>query len=54
MVIFEMHLNFTTMITNIANFLLGQREQFCHCSLAEIIMIYGGMLAVVVLAAFMI
>ncbi len=42
----------TTMLTSFTKFLLGQKEQFCHCSLAEILTIYGGMLIVVILAAF--
>ena len=40
------------MITTFTNFLTGQKEKFCHCSLGEIFTIFIGMLLVVILAAF--
>mgnify|MGYP006902057243 CR=1 FL=1 len=42
------------MLTEFTNLITGQKELFCHCSLAEILTIYGGMLLVVILAAFMV
>lgn len=40
------------MISQFSEIFFGIKEKFCHCSLAEIVMIFISMVAVVALAAF--
>ena len=41
------------MVSKFTDFITGQKEKFCHCSLGEIFTIFLGMLIVVVMAAIM-